>query len=191
MAHPYPNITLLKVKQVRLDGGHLLSVYYIAPYWPTRYAVQHQQEDSVQILRLKSGNPDAAIYFSAKLNSALSGARQRYVVTMPSHTVGCAPISGGLRQLLRLVPSVHDLSDCLIRHTQVQQSVFAWPGRRPTAEAHRDSMRVNNPDQLRNRDLVLLDDVITMGASMCGASLVLEQAGANSVTCLSITSTQE
>ena len=190
MADPYPNITRLNKKEVRLDGGKFLSVYYIAPYWPTRYVVEHQQEDSVQILRLKSGNPDAAFYFAAKLKSALAGADQKYVVTMPSHQVGCASVSGGLRQLLRLVPGVHDLSDCLIRHTKVQQSVSAWRGRRPTIEAHRDSMRANNPEQLKDRNRVLLDDVVTKGATMCGASLVLELAGAKSVTCLSITSTQ-
>ncbi len=188
MAKPYPSINRLKKKDVRLDSGEFLAVYYITLYWPVRKGGD-QQVDSLQILRLKNGNPDAARYFAPKLRSALAGDRQKYVVAMPPHTVGCASESGGLRQLLRLVPGVHDLSDCLIRHTQVPDSVFSGRGMRPTAEAHRNSMRVNNPEKLKNRNLVLLDDVVTRGATMSGASLVLELAGARSVTCLSISST--
>jgi len=190
MASPYPKLTQLKVKQVRLESGKTLPVYYLASYWPVRYGELAQQEDSVQLLRLKNGDAGAARHFASKLSAALEGAPKRHLIAMPSHGVGCASSSGGLRQVIRLVPGAVDLSDCLFRHTAVVKSSKAMPGQRPTAEAHRDSMRADRPERLKDLDVLLLDDVVTQGASMRGARWILATAGARSVTCLSLTRTE-
>ncbi len=189
MPDPYLKVTRLTVRQISSELCRSLPVYYIGIYRPRNHWLS-QEEDSVQMINLKNGVAAAAIYFAAKLNSVLASEPQKNVIAMPAHSVGCASPSHGLRQVLRFVSGVKDLSDCLIRHTEVPKSAFLPPWRRPTAEAHRASMRVWNPRLLNKLDLLLLDDVVTLGSSMCGASLVLADAGARSVTCLSLLSTQ-
>lgn len=56
-------------------------------------------------------------------------------------------------------------------------------------ENARDFLRVANPDQIRDKAVVVLDDVVTSGASLFYAEKKLKEAGANSVICLALTQT--
>jgi predicted amidophosphoribosyltransferase len=49
----------------------------------------------------------------------------------------------------------------------------------------RPSIR-KRPDQVQNRDIVVLDDVVTSGASLIYARDYLLDAGADSVSCVAI-----
>ncbi|OFA00172.1 HAD family hydrolase [Duganella sp. HH101] len=56
-------------------------------------------------------------------------------------------------------------------------------------ENARDFLRVANPEQIRGKTVVVLDDVVTSGASLFYADKKLKAAGANSVICLALTQT--
>jgi len=50
----------------------------------------------------------------------------------------------------------------------------------------RDHLFVTRPDQVQNRAIVVLDDVVTSGASLMYAREYLLTAGADSVSCVAI-----
>jgi predicted amidophosphoribosyltransferase len=66
------------------------------------------------------------------------------------------------------------VAPCLARIVAVRKSAFAGPGERPDPIAHRDSMRVERALPLRTRRVVLVDDVVTRGATLAGAAMRLE-----------------
>jgi phosphoribosylpyrophosphate synthetase len=190
MAVPFPRVEQLLAKPIPLSTGYPLSVYYLGSYWPTRYGYRAKQENSVQLLALKNGDANAARYFAAKLSAVLVDAPRRNIVAMPSHGVGCAPANRGLRLIISMVPGVIDLSGCLTRHKAVPKSSKARSGQRPTRETHIGSMRIVDAARINGQDILLLDDVVTLGASMSAAWAYLDSAGAKSVTCLALTKTE-
>ena len=48
------------------------------------------------------------------------------------------------------------------------------------------SFRVRSPDKVRGRDIILLDDVVTSGATMLEAALALRAAGARNILALAV-----
>jgi hypothetical protein len=189
MAIPFPAVVELPSVSIPISDGKSFKVHYLAPYYPKSTGALASEPDSVRLLDLKEAGAAGIRHYAAKLQVALQGTRQAAVVVMPSHGVGCASVTGGLRMALKAIPGVADLSACLVRHTAVAKASRAGPGQRPTAENHRDSMQVADQNRIRNQDVLLLDDVVTRGASMRGARFVLLRAGAKSVTCLSLTRT--
>lgn len=78
-------------------------------------------------------------------------------------------------------------SDCLLRKTvsstQTKKSRYArW-------ENVADVFRVKNPDRIRGAHIILLDDVITTGATLEAGAQTLLKAGAASVSILAFAST--
>ncbi len=189
MANPFPGVVECPSVLVHISDGKSFKVHYLAPYYPKSTGALANDVDSVRLLDLKEAGVAGVRHFASKLQAVLQGARQPAVVVMPSHSVGCASPTGGLRLALKAVPGVADLSACLVRHTAVAKASRAAPGQRPTAENHRDSMQIVDQNRIRNQDVLLLDDVVTRGASMRGARFVILRAGAKSVTCLSLTRT--
>lgn len=65
---------------------------------------------------------------------------------------------------------------CLKRESAVQKSATARPGERPTVQQHFDSFKVHDGDFLRDASFVLIDDVVTRGATMLAAASRLAEA---------------
>jgi len=64
----------------------------------------------------------------------------------------------------------------LLRRTHpVPKSAFCAPGERPGADAHRDSFVVTPALLLDTRRIVLIDDVVTRGATLIGAAWCIAQ----------------
>jgi phosphoribosylpyrophosphate synthetase len=189
MANPFPGVVDLPSVPIPISDGKSFKVHYLAPYYPKSTGALANEVDSVRLLELKDGGNAGIRHYAAKLQTALLGSRQAAVIVMPSHSVGSAAATGGLRMALKTIQGVADLSACLVRHTAVAKAARAAPGQRPTAENHRDSMQIADQNRIQSQDILLLDDVVTRGASMRGARFVILQAGAKSVTCLSLTRT--
>ncbi len=177
----------LPAKPLALSDGSQLDVYYLDDYYPTRDHRHSSHAASCNLLRLKDDERAGINYFATRLSRLL--ARGTLLIPMPGHSIG--PASGGLRSLVRhLSQSGHvDGTICLERLTTVNKSAGAVSGARPTAEIHRASMHVPHPLLVRGRHVVLLDDVVTRGCSMRGATYHLRKAGAASVICLALTRT--
>ena len=68
---------------------------------------------------------------------------------------------------------------CLKRVQAVQKSAFAKPGQRPTAQEHYDSMKVDGGSLTERGRIILVDDVVTRGATMLGAASRVAEAFPN------------
>jgi predicted amidophosphoribosyltransferase len=67
-----------------------------------------------------------------------------------------------------------DVSSCLVRNKAVPKAAFCAPSDRPTAAQHYESMGVQG--SLSNSDeILLIDDVVTRGATLLGAANRLAQ----------------
>ena len=76
-----------------------------------------------------------------------------------------------------------DASGCLVRHTKIRRIVWGGPSYRTL---HRQSIRVENAELVRGRNVLLLDDVARGGASLRACRELLEEAGASQVQAVAL-----
>ena len=186
MKAPYPGIERLRSKTVVMSNGDQFHVYYICEYFPKRFA-ESALPDSKAIISVKNGEMGGATYFAPKLKAALGAqAASAAFVVMPGHAPAVEGSGVGLRLLVRVLGCGVDLSNCLARVIEVPKSSAAGPGGRPDARKHVETMACTNPQSIKGRDVVLLDDVVTQGETMRAGRYHLLKAGAASVTCLAV-----
>lgn len=70
----------------------------------------------------------------------------------------------------------HHVVPLLERTKAVRKSSTAPPGQRPTADDHLASFRAKNSRLVRDRQIVIVDDVITRGATMLAAVTMVSEA---------------
>lgn len=70
-----------------------------------------------------------------------------------------------------------------VRPTSAQSQI---KGRKERQENVQNAFRISFPDTIRDRDLILIDDVLTTGATVNECSRTLKQAGAASILVLTI-----
>lgn len=190
MSEPYPFLkSLPSIRLVDMSSA-MFEARFIGHYYPTRLQDLSQREESRRLLELKKNDLGGVTYWARRVREAFGNSSQRVLaIAMPSHSVGPAQPNVKLRRLFTLITSITDLSDCLVRQTAVIQSHKAKPGSRPTAKTHLDSLAIASREKLADRDILLIDDVLTRGASMQAARAKLLYGGARTVSCLALTRT--
>jgi acyl carrier protein len=174
--------------EFRSADGHALRVHYVADYFPARFGKsKHRTGASGAVLSLKSGETAGVRYFAQQLASCISSGDA--AIAVPGHTAG--PARGGLRALIAALHEVDDLSNCLVRTAGVPSSKMARSEgyARPTEALHLQTLAAASPDRIRGRTILLMDDVLTTGATLSAAATVLRRAGAAQVCCLALTRT--
>jgi predicted amidophosphoribosyltransferase len=159
---------------------------YIWEYHPYRGGYNPNFDDkSRTILDLKNGNQDA-IEKVVNLIEPLLGT-DFGIAVVPSHDP--KKENSGIKQVARRLaakPGRTDLTDCLERIIEIPK--LAHGGRRGI-DVHLDSIIVNNPSQIRGKEILLLDDVRTSGSSLSACEQLLKGYGAKLVCCLAIAQT--
>jgi predicted amidophosphoribosyltransferase len=164
-------------------------IYYLGDYHPWRNR-QNPRFDaySRRVLDLKDREPTprqaAAIeYFVEEIAKYIGSTFA--VVAVPSHKPGVTD-SGVIQlaqTLARTYENITDATGCLIRTEEIDK--LSTGGVR-SIEVHLNSMGVRHAHLIRNRDVLVLDDVSTSGNSLKASELLLKNAGVRSVTLMAV-----
>jgi len=189
---PFVGLRGVPEDQFQLSDGKKLRVYYLDVYFPKRFPESRSHMPTLHILELKRGDSDAVRYFGDLLVPRLAKKQPvPAIIAIPGHERGAAAPNSGLRQIIDRIDGAADLSDCMMRTTEVSKSAGAGPGMRRDAKAQIETMALSEPELLAGRHVILMDDVITRGETMRAARyLLVKHAKPASLTCLSLTRTR-
>jgi len=117
-------------------------------------------------------------YFTDQLRSILSEREEFVICVMPTHVVGRAP--SGIREIAKRLchPPIIDGTDVLTRAFEIPQK--ARGGSRDLGKEI-ESLAISNKDIIKDRQVLLLDDVTTSGTSLMAGRYKLKNAGAKIV----------
>lgn len=154
------------------------------PYWSDpqrRIKNPHFDAWSGRILDLKEHDPQAADYFFQHLDSWLG--KGFAIAAVPSHDPTNS--ASGIRVLAqRLAASGRiDATACLVRHRKIAQAARGGPR---SIQLHHRTIRVEHPELVQGRPVLLLDDVTTSGSSLLACKQLLLEAGAAEVQCVAL-----
>lgn len=123
----------------------------------------------------------AATEFAGRIDKMLK--KNVALAVVPGHDP--KKTSSGVRQIAKrlIAEGRHDATDCLVRFKKVDK--LATGGDR-SERTHLQSVRVDNAELIRDKDVVVLDDVTTSGNSLSACSKLLLRAGAASVQKIAI-----
>lgn len=139
-------------------------------------------EFSGRILDLKEGKAHAVEYFRERVEPDLGNGFA--IAVVPSHDPASPGL--GLRALAAALAQNGgriDASGCLVRTVKIDK--LAHGGDR-SIEVHLHSITAVNPALVKDRDVMLLDDVTRTGNSLFACRKLLLDAGARSVQCVAL-----
>jgi Phosphoribosyl transferase domain len=164
----------------------LPALFHVGFYHPKYNYYEDTYEDnyyfnefSQRILDLKNGDFNAIIYFKDLLLKLIED-EGIVIATVPPHTPGkYSGIQELARCLVRDSKNYIDAIQCLERCKTVPQSSRNSVGR--SEQTHLDSIEMNNSLLIKDKNVVLLDDVITTGSSTNACQKILFKMGAKEV----------
>jgi hypothetical protein len=138
---------------------------------------------SKSILNFKESKLEEINMFSELINPLLGS--NFLVCVVPSHVAYASP--GPLHKLSGLLTMLSsgriDASNALIRFKTIDK--LSKGGSR-NLDTHMQSIKVDNPEIIKDKDILLIDDVTTSGNSLNACKNLLLAAGAKSVQCLAL-----
>lgn len=101
------------------------------------------------------------------------------IVVVPSHSpfITEPPIRLLAKELSSTGNRI-DATSCLVRHTKINRIVYGGDSNR---ELHFATIRLENPEQIKAKHVLLLDDIARTGQSLIACREMLLAMGANSV----------
>lgn len=140
---------------------------------------------SKRTLDLKDGKADGINYFVEMIEPELCDGIM--IVAVPSHDP--AKTSSGVRKLAaRLAQKGNrvDGSQCLERTTKIAKQAH---GGERGKDVHLKSVKVAQPNLIKGRTVLLIDDVTKTGGSLTACQELLLKAGARCVECATMSKT--
>jgi len=157
--------------------GGLPDLFYLGFYCPKNngYFNEYSHINSHTILELKNKKHDAINFFFQKFRSFLSD-EDIVIATVPSSS-SANPYSG-IRELAKqLVNSYSKFSDGVFCLERFKDSIRD----NRTVENHLQSIKATNSSIIKDKKVVLIDDVLTTGASAQACKRILLEAGAKEI----------
>jgi hypothetical protein len=106
------------------------------------------------------------------------------IAVVPAHAAYV--VDTPIRALARLLAASRgrvDATGCLERHLGIRQILFGGPS---TRALHHQTIHVLNPEIVRGKPVLLLDDIAKSGASLMACRELLLEAGAGAVQALAL-----
>jgi len=156
-------------------------IFYLDEYHPYREGENPDfNEFSEQILKLKRNSIISVRYFSIKLKDYFNPDFEFVIVIVPSHNP--QKTESGIKRLAQVLSVQHDNitdgTDCLVRTDFIEK--LSHGGDRDIS-VHLESMEVKNIKKIRNKYVLLFDDVTTTNNSLLAGQELLKEAGAKAV----------
>lgn len=161
----------------------------LRPYRPYRsYGVINPDFDgySSMVLNLKNIHDSAIQYFYNRLNPIIFG-QDLVICYVPSSDP--AKTNTGIRRLATRLAAQNgrtNATECLVRTKKIDK--LATGGNRDI-QVHLDSIKVDRAELIKNKTVLLLDDVTTSHNSLLAGKQLLLAAGAKNVYCLALAQT--
>ena len=168
-----------------IDGSD--NLYILGKYYPVNDPQFKEDDFSKRLLAIKyrqDSDPDPQPWKQRNKTRALLQLFQELdplfspdiaIAVVPSHD----PAAGisGIHQLAQALARQNriDATECLVRFKKIPK--LATGGSRSVAR-HLSSIRVEHPEIIKGREILLLDDVTTSGNSLVACRLLLLEAGA-------------
>lgn len=187
-----------KNKLIASDPENIIT---LGKYYP-KYGRQYRDMDEVSsmVLDIKKDEREldprsgeyyyykkAINYFTDQLRSILSDTQEYVICVIPTHAVGTAP--SGIRTIAKRL-----CSRPIIDGTEVLSRTFEIPkkaiGGSRDLQKEIESITVRNESIVKDRQVLLMDDVTTTGTSLKAGRCVIERAGAKIVALLALAKTQ-
>ena len=126
-------------------------------------------------------------YFTNRLRAILSDTEEYVICVIPTHTKGTAP--SGIRTIAKrlCLPPIIDGTDVISRVFEIPMKAI---GGSRDLQLEIESLTVRNETIVKDRQVLLLDDVTTTGTSLKAGKYVIERAGAKIVSLLALAETQ-
>ncbi|WP_295614134.1 phosphoribosyltransferase family protein [Chamaesiphon sp. GL140_3_metabinner_50] len=130
-------------------------------------------------MNLKNGDINAIIYFKNILSNLMED-EEIAIVTVPPHTAGeSSGIQKLAKYLVRDSKNYIDAIRCLERFKTVPKSSQNLGSR--NEHTHLDSIRMSNSSLVKDKNVILLDDIITTGSSTNACRKIIYEMGAKEV----------
>jgi len=126
-------------------------------------------------------------YFTNRLHAILSDTEEYVICVMPTHAVGTAP--SGIRTIAKRLcsPPIIDGTDAISRVFEIPKKAI---GGSRDLQLEIESLTVRNETIVKDRQVLLLDDVTTTGTSLKAGKYQLERAGVALVALHALAKTQ-
>lgn len=167
----------------------LLSLFYLGIYYPEYdsdgeniYDNPFFNEYSARILDLKEKDSEAIRFFTRELNNILDDEDITLAIVPSSRsTDSSSGICDLARHLIRLKNQFVDGTLCVKRVRVINRSSPTRSLSNRTIEKHLQTLEIKNLELVRDRNVILLDDVITTGNSINACKQLLLEAGSREV----------
>jgi predicted amidophosphoribosyltransferase len=178
-------ITNTQVQQSVIEPVVCDGVMFLGDYWRNDRRAD-SDTFSKQILQLKKRNENAIGEFLNMLGSAALPEFDA-IACVPTHRFD--PQDSGVRELgqrLALRLGAIDATRCLFRTVNVPKNAY---GANRRDYIHLESIVVRDSNLIADKNVLLLDDVLTTGSSMRACRWLLSEAGAQEVKPLALART--
>lgn len=190
---------LEKNKLIDSDPEHIITLGKYYPKYDKEYKDMDKFSDMIldikkdeKDLDLRSGEyyyyKEAINYFMNQLHSLLSDTEEYVVCVMPKHTFGTAP--SGIKTIAKRLchPPIIDGTEVIVRIKEIPKKALGGKRKlRPEIE----SLTIRDSGIIKDKQVLLLDDVTTSGTSLKAGKYILENAGAKLVAIFALGKTQE
>lgn len=156
-------------------------VYYLYPYYPTSREGAWDI-NSNKILEVKKKKKEVIDEMINILNKNLKFQGVYTIVVVPSHDVMLN--DSGIKRIAKSLCKNNylDGTDCIKRKYTIPEQHNS--AKRMSADKLKESLKIENESLIKDKDILLFDDITTSGASIESATELLKENGAKSITAI-------
>ena len=174
-------------------------IYYFINYFQWNKVKDLPKDDQkrlncIRILNFKKGDRECYAYFAKCLKAHLPdlGNGEWLICSIPGHDqIHASPNNmDNFIKYVTLPNNIHPVIGLIIRSKAMLEKHGSNYGLR-TVEKDLDSFKIGNTRDIKQKNIIVLDDITTSGCSLTAAKRFLKSKGANKIVCIALGKTIE